>query len=247
MLGKYVRVRVTDPMHSVDSEKNFTYELNYGTVESGLDARSPVKGAYVMGVTHRVRVFEGRVIAVIKRKDMGGIILVVAPKSKRYIVHQIEDAIAFAEKEGTYELSCLYEASCGAIVYRIINGEVRFLLIKNKRSANWGFPKGHMERGENEKETAYREVLEEAGIHIRFMPDFRYKSEYSIQGRIEKKVIIFLATTDDTSTIIQREEIEEYLWLKFDKAMSSLKFPNDKNLLRKANEYLERTGVATNG
>lgn len=247
MLGKYVRVRVTDPMHSVDSEKNFTYELNYGTVESGLDARSPVKGAYVMGVTHRVRIFEGRVIAVIKRKDMGGIILVVAPKSKRYIVHQIEDAIEFAEEKGSYDLSCLYEASCGAIVYRIINGEVRFLLIKNKRSANWGFPKGHMERGETEKETAYREVLEEAGIRIRFMPDFRYKSEYSIQGRIEKKVIIFLATTDDTSTIIQREEIEEYLWLKFDKAMNSLKFPNDKNLLRKANEYLERVGVTTNG
>lgn len=71
MLGKYVRVRVTDPMHSVDSDKNFTYELNYGTVESGLDARSPVKGAYVMGVTHRVRIFEGRVIAVIKRKKYG--------------------------------------------------------------------------------------------------------------------------------------------------------------------------------
>lgn len=247
MLGKYVRVRITDPMHSVDSEKNFTYELNFGTVESGLDPHSPVKGAYVMGVTHRVRVFEGRVIAVIKRKNMGGIYLVVAPKSKRFIVHQIEDAIAFAEKEGSYELNCLYESSCGAIVYRIINGEVRFLLIKNRRSLNWGFPKGHMERGENEKETAYREVLEEAGIRIRFMPDFRFKSEYSIQGRIEKKVIIFLATTDDTTTTIQREEIEEYLWLKFDKAMNSLKFPNDKVLLRKANEYLIRTGVAVDG
>lgn len=247
MLGKYVRVRITDPMHSVDSEKNFTYELNFGTVESGLDPHSPVKGAYVMGVTHRVRVFEGRVIAVIKRKNMGGIYLVVAPKSKRFIVHQIEDAIAFAEKEGSYELSCLYESSCGAIVYRIINGEVRFLLIKNKRSLNWGFPKGHMERGENEKETAYREVLEEAGIRVRFLPDFRFKSEYSIQGRIEKKVIIFLATTDDTTTTIQREEIEEYLWLKFDKAMNSLKFPNDKVLLRKANEYLIRTGVMVNG
>lgn len=247
MLGKYVRVRITDPMHSVDSEKNFTYELNYGTVESGLEPRSPVKGAYVMGVTRRVRIFEGRVIAVIKRKNMGGIYLVVAPKSKRYIVHQIEDAIEFAEEKDSYEISCLYECSCGAIIYRIINGEVRFLLIKNKRSANWGFPKGHMERGENEKETAYREVLEETGIHIRFMPDFRYKSEYSIQNRIEKKVIIFLATTDDTTTVIQREEIEEYLWLKFDRAMNSLKFPNDKNLLRKANEYLEKTGVTANG
>lgn len=243
MLGKYVRVRVTKPMHSFDSENGIPYQLNFGTVESGLDARSPVKGAYIMGVTHRVRVFEGRVIAVVKRKNMGGIMLVVAPKSKRYIVHQIEDAIEFAEKRGTYDISCLYECSCGAIVYRIINGETRFLLIKNKRSANWGFPKGHMERGETETETAYREVLEETGIRIDFLPDFRYKSEYSIQGRIEKKVIIFLATTNDTNTIIQREEIEEYLWLKYDKAMNSLKFPNDKFLLTKAKEYLEKAGV----
>ncbi len=238
MLGKYVRVRVTKPMHYFDREKNVSYGLNYGTVESGIDAHSPVKGAYIMGVTHRVRVFEGRVIAIIKRKNMGGIILVVAPKSKRFIVHQIEDAVSFAENSEDYDLSCLYESSCGAIVFREIYGETRFLLIKNKRSANWGFPKGHIERGETEKETAYREVLEEAGIRIKFLPDFRFRSEYSIQGRIEKQVVIFLATTDDTTTIIQREEIEEYLWLKFDKAMNSLKFPNDKQMLRKANEYL---------
>lgn len=243
MLGKYVRVRVTKPMHSFDNESGIAYELNFGNVESGIDARSPVKGAYIMGVTHKVRVFEGRVIAVVKRKNMSGIMLVVAPKSKRYIVHDIEDAIEFAEKKGTYDISCLYECSCGAIVYRSINDEIRFLLIKNKRSLNWGYPKGHMERGENEHETAYREILEETGIRAEFLPDFRYKSEYSIQGRIEKKVIIFLATTKDTSTIIQREEIEEYLWLKYDKAMSMLKFPNDKYLLTKAQEYLEKAGV----
>lgn len=243
MLGKYVRVRVTNPMNSLDRENNIFYKLNYGTVESGLDPRSLVKGAYIMGVTHRVRIFEGRVIATVKRKNDNGIILVVAPKSKRYIVHQIEDAVEPMENKGEFTLSCLYEFSCGAVVYRIINGEIRFLLIKNKRSLNWGFPKGHMERGENEHETAYREVLEEAGIKVEFMPDFRYKSEYSIQGKIEKKVVIFLATTKDTNTVIQREEIEEYLWLGFDKAMNSLKFPNDKFLLKKANEYLEKANV----
>lgn len=242
MLGKYVRVRVTCSMHSVDSETGISYELNYGTVESGLLPRSPVRGAYIMGVTHKVRVFEGRVIAVLRRNN-GGVVLVVAPKSKRYIVHEIVDALSFAEPEGSYEISCLYECSCGAVVYRIINGVVRYLLIKNKRSSNWGFPKGHMERGETEKETAFREVLEEAGIKISFLPDFRYKSEYSIQGKIEKRVIIFLATTNDVNTVIQREEIEDYLWLDYDKAMSALKFPNDKFLLRKAREYLIKAEV----
>ena len=239
MLGKYVTVRVTKPMHSFDAENGIRNELNFGKVESGLDPRTPVKGAYIMGVNHRVRLFEGRVIAVIKRKNMGGIILVVAPKSKRYIVHDIENAIAYAEKDGTYELSCLYETSCGAVVYRIINGEVRFLLIKNKRSLNWGFPKGHMGRGEDEHATAYREIFEETGIRASFLPGFRFKSEYSIQNKIEKKVIIFLATTSDTHTVIQQEEIEEYLWLGYEKAMDTLKFPNDRQILIKANEYLK--------
>lgn len=243
MLGKYVRVRVTDPMSSFDGADSSVRGLNYGTVESGLDPHHPVKGAYIMGVNHKVRIFEGRVIAVIKRKNEKGVSLVVAPKSKRFIVHEIEDAVAFAEKPGTYDLQCLYECSCGAIVYRIINNEIRYLLIKNKRSSNWGFPKGHIERGENEKQTAYREVLEETGIRIRFLPDFRFKSEYSIQNRIEKRVIIFLATTDDTNTVIQREEIEKYLWLGFDKAMNALKFPNDRHLLKKAREYLEKENI----
>ena len=82
MLGRYVTVRVTKPMHSFDAENGIRNELNFGKVESGLDPRTPVKGAYIMGVNHRVRLFEGRVIAVIKRKNMGGIILVVAPKSR---------------------------------------------------------------------------------------------------------------------------------------------------------------------
>ncbi|MCH5191620.1 MAG: NUDIX domain-containing protein [Oscillospiraceae bacterium] len=243
MLGRYVRVRVTDPMHSYDSEKNLTFDLNYGVVESGLDPHSPVRGAYIMGVTHAVRVFEGRVVAVIKRKNMDGIVIVVAPKSKRYIVHTIEDAVAFAEPLGSYDINCLYESSCGAVVYRIINNEVRFLLIKNKRSLIWGFPKGHMERGERERETAYREVLEEAGIRIRILPDFRQKSEYVLQNRIEKRVIIFLATTEDTHTVIQREEVDDYVWANFDSAMNTLKFPNDRRILKKAQEYLDNAKI----
>lgn len=57
-----------------------------------------------------------------------------------------------------YRLECLYESSCGAVIFHDIKGEVRYLLIKNKRSAHWGFPKGHIERGETKEQTAIREV-----------------------------------------------------------------------------------------
>lgn len=243
MLGKYVRVRVEIPMGSHDDKTGTVYRLNYGSVESGLDPRSPVKGAYIMGVTHPVRNFEGRVVAVIKLPERQGIYIVVSPKSKKYIVNDIKQAVSFMYKDGEYTIECLYERSCGAVVFRFINGERRFLLIKNKRSCHWGFPKGHVEKGETDEDTAKREVLEETGIHINIFPRFKHKSEYTIRGKIEKSVLIFLATTEDTQTVIQPEEIEDYIWLGYENALSTLNYPNDKDILSLAKSYIEKNNI----
>ncbi len=238
MLGKYVRVRVTRPVHSRNEQYGYEYELNFGTVEGGRQFDKNIKGAYVMGVAGPVRNFDGRVIAVIRYEDDDNTCLVVAPKSTRYIDSQIEEAIAFAHHGRSYNIECLYERSCGAVVYRKINDEVRYLLIKNKRSAHWGFPKGHMEKNETPEETAKREVLEETGIHIEIIPDFSLKSEYVIQGKVEKSVTIFMARTDDVQTIIQKEEIDDYIWLNYEKAIELLKFENDRSILKNGNKYL---------
>ena len=238
MLGKFVRVRVTSPMHSYNKRFGFKYRLNYGIVEGGKTQKNSVISAYIMGINHPVRTFDGRVIAAIKRSDGSPTVYVIAPKSMRFISYQIEDAIAFAEKGRDYKLECLYERSCGAVVYRIINDEVRYLLIKNRRSTHWGFPKGHVEKGETFEQTAIREVLEETGIHIKILPQFASKSEYTIQGRVEKSVTIFLAKTKDTQTTIQREETADYIWLSFDRAMDTLRFINDRNILQSAHDFL---------
>lgn len=55
-----------------------------------------------------------------------------------------------------------YEKSCGAIV--IEDGKV--LLVKHN-AGHWDFPKGHVEEGETEFETAIREVKEETNIDIK--------------------------------------------------------------------------------
>ncbi|MCR5150843.1 MAG: NUDIX domain-containing protein [Clostridiales bacterium] len=243
MLGKYVRVRVSNQIYSVNRQFGFTYELNFGIIESKNRFDNTHYGAYIMGVHHPVRSFDGRIIAAIKRSDGSPVVYIVAPKNMKFISYQINEAIAFAEGSRDYTLDCLYERSCGAVVYRIINNEVRYLLIKNKRASHWGFPKGHMEKGETPEQTAAREVLEETGIHIGILPGFAYKSEYTIKGKVEKAVTIFLACTQDVQTIIQQEEIEDYLWLNYSKAMNTLRFVNDKNILKNAKEYLENHGV----
>ena len=239
MLGKCVRVRVTNPKGSVDEVSGNEYALNFGSVETPLESHAHIRGAYIIGISHPVRNFDGRVIAVVRRKNKKGVVLVVSPKSQRFIINDVKDGIEPTEGIYGYSVECLYERSCGAIVFRNIMGERRFLLIKNKRSANWGFPKGHMEKGEDEKMTARREVLEETGIHIDILDGFRYKSEYTIQGRIEKSVALFLATTGDVKTVIQPEEIDDYVWLDFDKAIKRLRYANDKDILYRAKRFID--------
>ena len=54
------------------------------------------------------------------------------------------------------------------------------------------------------------------------------------------------AYTKDTQTVIQREEIEDYIWLEYSRAIKTLKFDNDKLILRKANRYMNETlGIET--
>lgn len=234
MLGKYVRVHITQPIDSFNKQYGYRYTMNFGTFKEKSLPESMTMKAYIMGINHPVKNFDGRVIAKIRRKS--SVAYVVAPKRMRFIENQICDALSPMEKR--YSIECLYEHSCGAVVVRKIGGSRRYLLIKNKRSAHWGFPKGHIERGETDIDTAKREVLEETGLHIDILPDFTQTSEYSIQGKIEKSVSIFLAETKDTQTVIQKEEIEDYIWLEFPKAYNTLKFPNDRDILNKAEKYM---------
>ncbi len=238
MLGKNVRVRITKPFNSFDSKTNTRYMLNFGVAEIKTEKKSFIYSACVLGINHPVNIFEGKIIAVVRHQDKRPNYIIVAPKKSRYINFEIEDAIRFYEKNRPHTLDCLYESSCGAVVFRMIGGCRRFLLIKNRRSNHWGFPKGHIEKGETQVATAKREVLEETGLRINVLDGFSTTSEYKIAGRVEKRVTIFLASTSDTNTVIQQEEIEDYIWLDFDKALATLRFENDKSILISAKEFL---------
>lgn len=239
MLGKFVKVRVTSPMNSFNSRFGFRYQLNYGIMEGCKTRKNTVQFAYIMGINHPVRNFDGRVIASVKRNGGKGIVWVVAPKSTRFIVNDIRPAIDFAEGRIGYTIDCLYESSCGAVVFNEEKEERLFLLIRNRRSAHWGFPKGHIEPGETKEETAIREVLEETGLNIEIVPGFIKSSEYVIQGKIEKSVSIYLGKTSEFDYKLQEEEIEECGWYTYAEALRVLNYENDKYILNEAAKFFE--------
>ena len=64
------------------------------------------------------------------------------------------------------------EKSCGAIVYKIENNELKFLLV-HQNNGHYSFPKGHVEENETEIETAIREIKEETNLDVKIDTNFR--------------------------------------------------------------------------
>ena len=133
----------------------------------------------------------------------------------------------------------LREKSCGALVYRKRKEIYELLLIKHKSGGHWSFPKGHVESGENELQTALREIKEETGLDVRLMDGFRQSAEYFPKPHVKKQVVYFLASPEADDTVTkQEEEISDYRWCLLDEADGLVTFRNDKNLIREAKRFL---------
>ena len=88
-----------------------------------------------------------------------------------------------------------FEKSCGVIVFTRINGQIKYV-IEQSINGHYGFPKGHVEQGETETETALREVYEEVGLKPSLTKGFRETVEYYIPSvNVQKTVVYFLGLT----------------------------------------------------
>ena len=136
------------------------------------------------------------------------------------------------------------EKSTGIVLFRNDSSKNEFLLL-NYPQGHWDFVKGKVERNETPHETAIREAGEETGItNIEFIDGFEESVEYDFRFKkedIHKKVIFFLAKTDEKNIKLSHEH-NDYLWLEYNDALKKTTFENAKNVLSKANEFLLNIG-----
>lgn len=135
----------------------------------------------------------------------------------------------------------MLERSCGAVVYTEENGRRRYVLV---RGGYTGLPKGHMEQGETEQETAIREIQEEVCVRCEILPDFRRVVQYSLPGGNRKQVVYFLAHYQDQTPHRNPEEFLRVQVLGYRDALRALTFENDRLTLRLAERYLRRAARA---
>ncbi len=211
---------------------------------------APLCYVYILGVDMPVTSFEGRIIAVVHRETAVPPLipslplgrydrLVLAPAGIEFYEPQIRAAVAFAERRFRYRLFCMYEKSCGAVVYTIREDQPLYLLIRN-RSGHIGFPKGHVEYGEDERATMKREIAEETALRVE--PDLRFREEYRyvLWGVVHKRAVYSLAQFQDGQpvTTMVNEIFGDWL-LPYEEARKLLSYENDRDVLDRAHRYLQ--------
>ena len=130
------------------------------------------------------------------------------------------------------------EKSCGCIV---LNQNNEVLLIHSNKG-HWGFPKGHVEEGETEIQTAIREVKEETNIDVEVIERYRYTQSYSPEEGIIKEVVLFLGKNMGDNQKPQIEEVSEVKWFEFNEAIKKITYDNSREILLKLKEDLKKEG-----
>lgn len=131
------------------------------------------------------------------------------------------------------------EKSCGAVVYTKEDGTIRYVLAQSL-DGFWGLPKGHMEKGETEEQTALREVYEEVHLRVSLLQGFRTTDAYALPGKenVLKQVVFFCAEYDDQEIIAQAEELQSACLATYEEALRLLEFESTKRILREAHDFL---------
>ena len=121
------------------------------------------------------------------------------------------------------------EKSCGCV---IINENDQVLLVHHN-AGHWDFPKGHVEEGETEVQTAIREVKEETNIDVEVNEKYRYTVEYSPKEDVIKEVVFFLAKNISNKKVAQLEEVSEVKWFDYEDAIKTINYDTSKQILTK--------------
>ena len=131
------------------------------------------------------------------------------------------------------------EKSCGAVVFTRKSGILQYVLIQQLEGF-WGFPKGHMEEGETEEETALREIYEEVHLTVTLRDAFRATDMYALPGKehVLKQVVFFCAEFYDQELVPQNEELLNATLAPYEEVLQLLSFDSSRRILREANDFL---------
>lgn len=229
LLGNMVHVEVDRPIGY--RHGSILYPVNYGYIPGLMADDGEEQDAYILGVDTPLMSFDGQVVGAIRRKNDVEDKLVVAPEGMLFHQGQIAEAVRFQEQYFDSYIISLFRKSCGVLPYRIVDGIREYLIVLEQFSKCWSLPKGHMEAGETEAQTALRELYEETGLTAQLDTSATATVEYPISSVARKQVVFFLGEVNGIPKI-REGEIDAFKWVQAEDLKCYL-FPDTVDTLSK--------------
>src|SRR3990167_5416396 len=134
-----------------------------------------------------------------------------------------------------------FEESSGGIVFKKENSQMFVLVTQHSQHHGWVFPKGLIDKDEDKKTTALREVKEEGGVEAKIIKELEpveyfYKFE---SQTIKKKVTYFLMEYVSGNIGDHDWEMEAAEWLPVDQVEERLTYKSDKEVFQEAKKLLK--------
>ena len=131
--------------------------------------------------------------------------------------------------------------AAGALVWRVVDGEVLVLLVERTQHRDFSLPKGKLDPGETLPECAVREIEEETGLRIALgaplpqseyrLPDGRDKVVYYWQARASEETV-------GAASFTPNDEILALEWLPLAAAKERCTYEHDVAVIERFEERL---------
>lgn len=135
------------------------------------------------------------------------------------------------------------EISAGIVVFRRTQEGPKFLILYHGGNY-WNFPKGHIEKEENDLAAALRETKEEAGLSardLRIVQNFKAYERFTFRrgGQSIFKIVIFYLAETRTREVKISYEHQGYGWFTYREANKILgRYRDSQKVLRQAFDFL---------
>jgi 8-oxo-dGTP diphosphatase len=134
------------------------------------------------------------------------------------------------------EANEVVRAAGGIVVRATDRGGIEIALVHRPAYDDWTFPKGKTVLGEDDIETALREVEEETGLACRIdrpLGTTRYRDR-----KDRPKTVVYWLMTPLGGSFNPSAEVDEMRWLSIERATELLTYHHDRSLLETTAELL---------
>jgi len=122
--------------------------------------------------------------------------------------------------------------AAGGIIWKKEGNQKKLAVVHRHKHNDWSLPKGKVDPGENWKEAAVREVLEETGC-VGKIKKYAGSISYLLDGK--PKVVLFWHMEIKSEKPDQMNgEVDEVRWLTVEEALKIMDYADEKELIQES-------------